>query len=116
MALLRLQDSRCRFRSRRDIDQPSGAFHRRLPPRGAAVRNSSNRQGVSSLLSACHWLSFRKPKFHKSEILRALLQLGVLRLGLLQDGDVGVGVFPKREEIFVGGKPADAGGVGIRAL
>jgi hypothetical protein len=29
------------------------------------------------------------------------LQLGVLRLGLLQDGDVGVGVFPEREEILV---------------
>jgi hypothetical protein len=29
------------------------------------------------------------------------LQFRVLRLGLLQDGDVGVGVFPEREEIFV---------------
>ena len=33
-----------------------------------------------------------------------LVQLRVLRLGLLQDGDVGVGVFPEREEIFVGGE------------
>jgi hypothetical protein len=32
-----------------------------------------------------------------------LFQLRVLRFGLLQDGNVGVGVFPKREEIFVGG-------------
>jgi hypothetical protein len=32
-----------------------------------------------------------------------LLQLGVFRLGLLEDGDVGVGVFPEREELFVGG-------------
>jgi hypothetical protein len=31
------------------------------------------------------------------------LQLGVLRLGLLQDGDVGVGVFPEGEEVLVGG-------------
>ena len=30
-----------------------------------------------------------------------LLQLRVLRLGLLQDGDVGIGVFPEREEILV---------------
>ena len=45
-----------------------------------------------------------------------LLQLGVLRLGLLQDGNVGVGVFPKREEIFVGGKPPHASGIGIRTL
>jgi hypothetical protein len=32
-----------------------------------------------------------------------LLQLRVLRLGLLQDGDVGVGVFPERKEILIGG-------------
>ena len=32
----------------------------------------------------------------------SLLQLCVLRLGLLQDGDVGVGVFPDSEEILVG--------------
>jgi hypothetical protein len=31
-----------------------------------------------------------------------LLQLRVLCSGLLQDGDVGVGVFPEGEEIFVG--------------
>ena len=30
-----------------------------------------------------------------------LLQLRVLGLGLLQDGDVGVGVFPEGEEILV---------------
>jgi hypothetical protein len=33
-----------------------------------------------------------------------LLQLRVLRFGLLQDGDVWVGVFPEREEMFVGGE------------
>src|SRR5438552_19207751 len=32
----------------------------------------------------------------------ALLQLRVLRLGFLQDRDVGVGVFPESEEILVG--------------
>jgi hypothetical protein len=32
-----------------------------------------------------------------------LLQLRVLRFGLLQDGDVGVGVFPEGEEILIGG-------------
>ena len=31
-----------------------------------------------------------------------LLQLRVLRLGLLQDGDVRVGVFPEGEEIVIG--------------
>ena len=33
---------------------------------------------------------------------KQLLQLHVLRLGLLQDGDVGVGVFPEGEEILIG--------------
>jgi hypothetical protein len=32
------------------------------------------------------------------------LQLRVLGLGFLQDGGVGVGVFPEREEILVGGE------------
>jgi hypothetical protein len=32
------------------------------------------------------------------------LQLGVIRFGLLEDGDVGVGVFPEGEENFVGGE------------
>jgi len=30
------------------------------------------------------------------------LQLGVFRLGLLQHGDIGVGVLPERQEILVG--------------
>src|SRR5215469_2674952 len=33
----------------------------------------------------------------------APLQFGVLGLGLLQDGDVGVGILPQGEEIIVGG-------------
>jgi hypothetical protein len=32
-------------------------------------------------------------------VLLPLLQLGVLRFGFLQDGDVGVGVFPGREDV-----------------
>ncbi len=31
------------------------------------------------------------------------MKLRVLRLGLLQDGDVGVGIFPQRQEVIVGG-------------
>jgi hypothetical protein len=31
---------------------------------------------------------------------------------LLEDGDVGVGVFPEGEEILVGGECPDAGGIG----
>jgi hypothetical protein len=34
--------------------------------------------------------------------LSVLVQLGVFRLGLLENRDVGVGVFPKSEEILVG--------------
>ena len=44
-------------------------------------------RGVTRRLSRC--------------VVVALLQLRVLRLGLLQDGDVGVGVFPEGEEILV---------------
>ena len=32
------------------------------------------------------------------------------------DGDVGVGVFPEGEKVFVSGKRSDAVGIGIRAL
>jgi hypothetical protein len=35
--------------------------------------------------------------------LSQLLQLRVLRLGFLQDGDVGVGVFPEGQKILVSG-------------
>ena len=38
-----------------------------------------------------------------------LLQLRPLRFGFLQDGDVGVGVFPEGEEIFVDGERPEAG-------
>ena len=34
---------------------------------------------------------------------RCLLQLRVFRLGLFQDGDVGIGVFPEDEEVLIGG-------------
>ena len=37
-----------------------------------------------------------------SRFAKQLLQSGVLSLGLLQDGDVGVGVFPESEGILVG--------------
>jgi hypothetical protein len=31
-----------------------------------------------------------------------LLQLRILRLGLLQDGDVGISIFPEGEKVFIG--------------
>jgi len=38
----------------------------------------------------------------ESQYQESSLQLRVPGLGLLQDGNVGVGVFPEGEEIFVG--------------
>src|SRR5437868_6349016 len=43
-----------------------------------------------------------------------LLQLRVLRLGLFQDRDVRVGVFPQRQKILVGG--AGFGGVALQGI
>ncbi len=43
--------------------------------------------------------------------MEKLLQLREFRLGLLQDGDVRVGVFPEREEILIG--RAGFGGVAL---
>ena len=37
----------------------------------------------------------------QARVNRPLLQLGVLRLGLFQDGNVGVGVFPEGKEVLV---------------
>jgi len=44
------------------------------------------------------------------------LQLRVLRLGLFQDRNVGVGIFPEHKEVFVCSKGANTGGVSIRAM
>ena len=43
------------------------------------------------------------------------LELRVLGFRLLQDGDISVGIFPKLEEILVGGKRPEAGGINIRS-
>jgi len=45
---------------------------------------------------------------------RGLFQLCVLRLGFLQDGDVGVGVFPERKEILIRGP--GFGGVALQGV
>ena len=54
--------------------------------------------------------------FTKHTVRHKSLQLCVLGFGLLQDGDVGIGVFPEREEVFVGSECPDTGGVGIGSL
>jgi hypothetical protein len=38
----------------------------------------------------------------RNDYLTSLLQFGVLGFGLLQDGDVGVGVFPETQKILIG--------------
>jgi hypothetical protein len=45
-----------------------------------------------------------RPWKMRKPIQECLLQLRVLGLGLLQDGDIGVGIFPERKEILVGGE------------
>jgi hypothetical protein len=40
--------------------------------------------------------------------------LRILGLGLLQEGNVGIGVLPEGKEFFVRGERADVGAVGIR--
>src|ERR1700683_3995238 len=50
----------------------------------------------------------------KRLIFSQLLQLGELCLGFLQDGNVRVGIFPKREEILV--RRAGSGGVAGHAV
>jgi hypothetical protein len=44
------------------------------------------------------------------------LQLRLLGFGLLQDGNVRIGVFPEGEKDLVSGERPDAGGVGVSAL
>jgi hypothetical protein len=53
---------------------------------------------------------------HPRSCIASLLQLCVLRLGFLQNGDAGIGVLLEDEEVFVGYECAYAGGVDIRAL
>jgi hypothetical protein len=63
------------------------------------------------------WHTFKLREFIPGTCYRLaltnLLQTRVLGLGVLQDGDVGVGVCPEGEEIFVGGECPDAGGICI---
>jgi hypothetical protein len=71
---------------------------------------------VRRLLWTCHFGTDHRRKREGGFLLPPLLQLRVLRFGLLQDGDVKVGVFPEGDEIFVGGQCPDAGGIGICTL
>ncbi len=71
----------------------------------------------------CRWLMFRNPEtlaifteVRRSQAVRHLLQLRVLGFCFFQDGDVGIGAFPEREELLVGGKGPGARGIGFGSL
>jgi hypothetical protein len=52
----------------------------------------------------------------ESELSKESLQLGVFGFSGDEDRDVGVGVFPQREKVFVSGECTNTGGIGVRAL
>jgi|SRR5437588_12688645 len=76
--------------------------------------NSRGTPSSGEHVRSAHRVSQRKDG--KTEITRKSLHLRVLRLSFLKDGDVGVGVFPEREEILVGGERPDAGSISIGSL
>jgi len=79
--------------------------------------HGDRRRGIHS---RCLCLPLRLEIHAAQEALKArvgaqgLFQLCVFRLGFLQDGDVGVGVFPEREEILIRG--AGFGGVSLHGV
>ena len=48
------------------------------------------------------WVRIFRSECFLNFAMEPSLQFRVLGFGLLQDGDVGVGVFPEREEILIG--------------
>ena len=75
-------------------------------------RNPSDCRGLTSQMRTCRELSFNRSESDEAR----LLQLRVFDLGLLVDGNLGVGVFPEGQEVFVRGERTNAGRVGICAL
>ena len=70
---------------------------------------------MTGVLSEIAWLRKRSAKQQgRSQDFFQLLQLRVLRVGFLQDGDVGIGVFPEGEEILIRG--AGLGGVALQGI
>jgi hypothetical protein len=53
--------------------------------------------------STTDWTARETPNnFHQSRDFSGSLQLGVFGLSSNKDGDVGVGIFPEREEVLIG--------------
>jgi hypothetical protein len=99
-----------------EIPRPAGE--------NAGLRDDAGKEGVpdsANCTTICFYLRSGLGGISAGKIVEnchrlPLLQPCVLGIGLLQDREVGVGVFPESEEIFVGGESADAGGVGIGSL
>jgi hypothetical protein len=71
---------------------------------------------ISRLLVRSGFLDTHPGRAHAERKFHSLLQLRVFGFGLFEDGYVGVGVFPGREEVFVGGERPNAGGVCVGTL
>src|ERR1700757_2968022 len=77
-------------------------------------RRTGSTVAKSLLHSKCMEEAKTKAQACKSpDSVSGLFQLRVLGFGLLQDDDIGVGVLPEGEEVFVGLEGTDAGGVSI---
>ena len=75
-------------------------------------------RAVASEYQAKYYLISDSIHMNRSDgaLVRLSLQLRVLGFGLLQDGYVGVGVFPQREEILVVGQSLGARSIGGGSL
>jgi hypothetical protein len=72
---------------------------------GKYVRTEAENMWKRALILNCGSTPLGNPTAQDNVLVQAccLLQLRILRLGFLQDGDVKVGVFPEGEEVLVGG-------------
>jgi hypothetical protein len=126
-------NSTCRFRP---VGAPSREFHAAeiwmscglvsriffihgtiYPHSNQSVLRGFNRDTADIVRDACQKKLTEKRQTAQNGFvsLLELLQLRVLRLGLFQDGDVGVGVFPEGEEILIGGERPNARDIDIRS-
>ena len=81
----------------------SAALYERAQFRERYVSESTGQRATKRATEfACPPALVRTALSDKMPSNSQLLKIRVFRLGLLQDGDVGVGVFPGREEILIG--------------
>ena len=75
-----------------------GMSHQITGPKAAPCRPGATIARLSNVVCKSGTIPSRSPPNNS-----IATQFRVLRLGLLQDGNVGVGVFPEGEEIFISG-------------